>query len=70
MNNDSEILGEWANQGYFLKEYADHTVTVCYKDNGSRELAAIDRDIITPDIAQGICERHQGKLALAKVVPR
>lgn len=62
MNNDYEILGEYAKQGYFLKEYADHTITVCYKDNGSKELVAFDQSLATPEALQDVCRRHQMQL--------
>ncbi len=66
MNNNSGILGEWANQGYFVKEYWE-SITINYKDDGSKEIAAIDRGIITPDIAQLICKKHNATLQEVKV---
>ena len=61
MSNDSEMLGEWVNQGYFLKEYYDD-ILVCYKDNGSRELASFNQNLATPDALQDVCKRHQATL--------
>jgi len=30
---DSEVLGKSADMGYFITEYADHVLTVGYKDD-------------------------------------
>jgi len=67
MANNSEILGEWADQGYFLKEYWEQ-ITVNYKDDGSREIAAFDRGVITPEAAQLVCKRHNATLLAEEVV--
>lgn len=67
MNNDSEMLGEWANRGYFIKEYADHTVTVCYKDNGSKELAAFNQNLASQEVLRDVCRRHHETLQEVKV---
>jgi len=65
---DKPILGEWADQGYFLKEYVDHIVTVCYKDDGTKELAAFEQTQATPEALQKVCERHHAQLVeLAEV---
>ena len=58
---DKEILGDYADQGYYLKEYSDHVVTVCYKDD-SEELAAFNQTIATPEKLQAVCERHHARL--------
>ena len=66
--NDKEILGKWADEGYFVKEYADHVVTVCYKDSGVKELAAFNQTAVTRDQLQAVCERHHARLAMPEGV--
>jgi len=61
MNNDSEILGEYADQGYFLLRYGDQ-IAVRYKDNGGKELVSINEDLAVPEILQDICRRHKATL--------
>lgn len=58
-NIEREILGEYADQGYWLKEYDDHIVTVGYKD---KEIAAFPQMATTPEMLKGACERHQARL--------
>jgi hypothetical protein len=61
--DNKRILGEWADQGYFLKAYPDHTVTVCYKDDGIDELAAFEQTLATPEMLQKVCQHHHARLA-------
>ena len=69
-NNDSEILGDWAGLGYFTQEDSDHSVAVCYKDGGRDVVLAIfNQNVVTQDALQAVCERHQGKLALERILP-
>jgi len=60
-NLEKEILGEWADKGYWLKEYADHVVTVGYKD---KELAAFPQTAptTTPGALKSVCQRHEERL--------
>jgi hypothetical protein len=57
-----EILGDWVDQGYFVREYDDHIVAVCYKDNGSKELAVFNQAEATPEALQDVCKRHHARL--------
>jgi len=59
MNGDNGVLGEYADQGYWLKEYDDHVVTVGYKD---KEIAAFSQTVATPEMLKGVCNRHQARL--------
>jgi len=59
---DKQALGEWADQGYFLKAYDDHIITVCYKDGESKELAAFNQTQATPEELQAVCRRHHERL--------
>lgn len=62
MNNDSEILGEWANQGYFLLDCYDDTA-IYYKDDGKKScLAIFHRSLLTPELCDGVCQRHHETL--------
>jgi len=60
--DDKAILGEYADEGYYLKEYADRVVTVNYKD---QELAAFAETAktTTPEQLRDVCKRHQARLA-------
>ena len=58
-NIEKEILGEYTDQGYWLKEYEDHVITVGYKD---KEIAAFSQVSATPEMLKGVCERHQARL--------
>ena len=58
-NVEKEILGEYADQGYWLKEYEDHVITVGYKD---KEIAAFSQMSATPEMLKGAAERHQAQL--------
>lgn len=55
----AEALGDWADKGYYLKEYADDVVTVCFKD---KELAAFHQTKATPEKLQDICSRHHVRI--------
>ena len=69
-NSNKQALGEWADQGYFINEYADHVVTVCYKDDTDRELAAFEQTKATPEALQDVCKRHHERLIqMAEVTP-
>lgn len=57
-NNNGESLGEWAKQGYFLRECEDNDIGVFYKDDGSRPLAVFDISVATPEAYQIVCKRH------------
>ena len=57
--SDRAILGEWADKGYSLKEYADHVVTISYKD---KEVAAFCQAGVTQDVLRSVCQRHDAKL--------
>lgn len=59
----SEILGDWANHGYFIQEDADHSVAVCYKDGGRDVILALfNQNMATQDALQGVCDRHNAML--------
>ncbi len=59
---ESEILGEYASQGYWLKEYVDHVVTVNYKE---KEIGAYPQTAVTtdPEALRACCRRHLARLA-------
>jgi hypothetical protein len=57
---DKQILGRWADEGYFVREYDDHVVTVGYKD---KEVAAFSQTGVTSNDLQRVCERHHSQLA-------
>jgi hypothetical protein len=59
MNGDNGILGEYADQGYWVKEYDDHIVTVGYKD---KEIAAFSQIGTTPEMLRDACKRHMVQL--------
>ena len=59
MNGDKEMLGEYADQGYWTKEYDDHVITVGYKD---KEIAAFSQIAATPEALQRACSNHQKRL--------
>jgi len=65
-NTLQAALGEYTNQGYYLKEYDDHVVTVNYKD---AEIAAYPQQAVTttPEALRDCCRRHQTALATAEV---
>ena len=59
MNRDNGILGEYADQGYWVKEYDDHVIAVGYKD---KEIAAFSQIGTTPEMLQAACKRHMAQL--------
>ena len=59
MIRDKEALGEFADGGYHLKEYDDHVVTVCFKE---QELAAFNQGLATPEALRAVCQRHEARL--------
>ena len=65
-NTLQAVLGEYVNQGYYLKEYDDHVVTVNYKD---AELAAYPQTAVAtaPEALRDCCRRHQKAMAAAGV---
>jgi len=65
-NTLQAALGEYANQGYYLKEYDDHVVTVNYKNV---EIAAYPQTTVatSPEALRDCCQRHQVALAAAGV---
>ena len=61
-NIEREILGEYAEKGYWLNDtYCDHVVTVGYKD---KEIAAFPQTAATtiPEALRAVCQRHEAKL--------
>jgi len=54
-----EILGEYADEGYWLKEYDDHVITVGYKD---MEIAAFSQAVATPEALREACARHMARM--------
>jgi hypothetical protein len=62
MSNNREILGDWVDQGYFVREYGDHIVAVCFKDNGGKELAVFNQTEATQEDLQDVCRRHHARL--------
>ena len=58
-NIEKQILGEYVDQGYWLKEYEDHIITVGYKD---KEIAALSQLGATPEVLRDVCKRHQERL--------
>ena len=65
--NDDRRLGKWADDGYLLKEYPDHAITIEYK---GKEIAAFFRPFITDQELQDACERHHVRLTIAAGVPQ
>lgn len=59
ISRDKEALGEYADEGYYLKEYGDHDVTVCFKE---KELATFSQVAATREELQAVCKRHQDRL--------
>lgn len=59
MSNDYEVLGEYADQGFWFREYSDDVITIGYKDN---EIAAFRQTAATPEILQDACKRYMKKL--------
>jgi len=59
MNGDNGILGEYADQGYWVKEYDDHVVAVGYKD---KEIAAFSQTSATTEALRDACQRHMGRM--------
>lgn len=59
MIRDKEALGEYADAGYYLKEYDDHVVTVCFKE---QELAAFNQGAVIPAELQAVCLRHKNRM--------
>ena len=60
ITRDKEILGDYADEGYYLREYADHVVTVCFKDE-AKELAAFSQTLATPEALRAVCQRHKDR---------
>jgi hypothetical protein len=60
---DKEVLGKWADMGYFITEYADHVLTVGYKDDDAEEIAAFSQAAATKQALRNVCARHHAKLA-------
>ena len=58
-NLQRELLGEWVDKGYWLKEYDDHILTVGYKD---KEVAAFSQIGALPELLRDVCQRHEAKL--------
>jgi len=56
---EKEILGVWADEGYWTREYADHVITVGYKDE---EIVAFSQYGATREQLQAACERHYARL--------
>ena len=52
-----ELLGEFADHGYFIEEYEDATV-VCYKD---KPIGAYSK-VATPETLKGCCRRHEARM--------
>jgi hypothetical protein len=66
---DSEVLGKSADMGYFITEYADHVLTVGYKDDNAEEIAAFSQIGATKEALQNVCARHHAKLtSMAEVM--
>jgi len=65
-NIEREILGDWVDKGYSLKEYDDHVVTVVYKDKElkDKELAAYPQTVATttPAVLRSVYQRHEARL--------
>ena len=58
-NLQRELLGEWVDKGYWLKEYPDNTITVGYKDE---EFAAVSKIMALPEQLREVCQRHEARL--------
>lgn len=50
---------EWLDKGYWTKEYADHVITVGYKD---QEFAAYSQCAVTRQTLDDACRRHEKRL--------
>ena len=56
-----QIPEAFADLGYSTKEYADHVITVCYKDE---EIAALNQATATPNDIINIIARHFVRMAM------
>ena len=52
-----QILGEYANRGYYVQEYED-AIVVCFKD---QQVGAYSK-VVTSAILQDACRRHEARL--------
>jgi hypothetical protein len=60
MVNNHQISREYADQGYWVKQYPiDHTITVGYKDE---EFAAFPPEAATQENLDCACQRHMTRL--------
>jgi len=65
---ESEILGEYASQGFSLEEYdGDHTRVLWFKNT---MVAALSQVAATPGAVQDICKRHLERLANSVGAPQ
>jgi hypothetical protein len=61
----NSISQGWEDHGYWTEEEADHFIAVGYKD---KIIAVFNQTVATTEAMDAVCERHQGQLALEKVV--
>ena len=52
-----EILGDYANRGYYVQEYED-AVVVCFKD---KQIGAYSK-AVSCQILQRACRRHEARM--------
>ena len=55
-----QILGEYANRGYYVEEYED-AIVVCYKGT---QIGAYSK-AVTREILQRCCSRHEARMRQA-----
>jgi len=59
------ISQAWIDKGFWTREYADHVITVGYKDE---EFAAYSQLGVTRDILDAACARYEQRVLLGAPV--